>query len=95
MIDWLKNAPVAGRRAVLALERRLRRAGLREWRFIGPAHLGDGAGSQAAGRSRSMAGARPWAPARPLSQWLDGVRELLQATGQWTVAGTRRRRQPR
>ena len=84
VIDWLKNAPVAGPRAVLALERRLRRAGLREWRFIGPAHLGDGAGSQAL--LKQVNGWREaMSPARPLSQWLDSVRELLQATGQWTV----------
>lgn len=84
VIDWLKNAPVPPPRTVLALERRLRRAGLREWRFVRPGHLGDAAGSQAL-----LEQVNTWregmGPVRPLTQWLGAVRELLQATGQWSL----------
>lgn len=84
VIDWLKNAPVAPPRTVLALERRLRRAGLREWRFVRPAHLGDGAASRTL-----LEQVNDWregmSAARPLPHWLDSVRELLQATGQWAL----------
>jgi len=84
VIDWLKNAPVAAPRTVLALERRLRRAGLREWRFVRPANLGDGTGSQAL-LERVNTWREGMGPVRPLSQWLSDLRELLQATGQWPV----------
>jgi len=84
VIDWLKNAPAASPRTVLALERRLRRAGLREWRSVKPAHLGEGAASLAL-LEQVNAWREPMQSARPLSQWLADVRELMQSTGQWVA----------
>ena len=79
--------------ACSALERRVRRAGLREWRSLRRARLG---------RRRQMAGRcsqqverlarRRCRPARPLAAWLAALRELLQATRPMAAAGARRRR---
>ncbi len=86
MLDWLKQAPAVERATVDALEKALRRAQVVSW-------------SAVAVRSWSGAGADPTAivacvtlvegwreglrAARPLVQWLEAVRGLLVATGQW------------
>jgi ATP-dependent helicase/nuclease subunit B len=41
VIDWLKNTPAAPSHLVLAMERRVRRAGLREWRSLQATDVGD------------------------------------------------------
>ncbi|HYF41222.1 MAG TPA: PD-(D/E)XK nuclease family protein [Ramlibacter sp.] len=81
VIDWLKNTPAAGSHAVSALERRVRREGLREWRSVQPAAVGEGA---AAGLlDKANAWRSQLADARALPQWQQALRELLQATGAW------------
>jgi ATP-dependent helicase/nuclease subunit B len=82
VIDWLKNAPVFAAQAVLAVERRVRRAGVREWRSLHAGDLDD--------RPKLLAlleEVNAWREGlqrpRPLPQWLAALRELLQATGQW------------
>lgn len=84
VIDWLKNMPAAPGYAVLSLERRLRRASLREWRFLQLPDLGE---SQPL---RSLAEqVNAWRGrlqrARPLPQWLAGLRAVLQDTGCWAA----------
>ena len=84
VIDWLKNVPAAPSFSVLALERRVRRAGVREWRSLDAPDLavGDAArdlveqvGVWRSGMQR----------VRPLPQWLAALRALLQATGCWAA----------
>ncbi|MEP6824049.1 MAG: PD-(D/E)XK nuclease family protein, partial [Ramlibacter sp.] len=82
VLDWLKNAPAAAPRTVSALERRVRREGLREWRAVASLPPVDGAHwpalvLQATGWREAMQ------PARALPQWLQALRELLQACGHW------------
>lgn len=82
VLDWLKHTPAAGVALVSALERRLRRAGLREWRGVLAADCGE---SQAMRALLEQANA--WRTAlqapRSLAAWLPALREVLQATGQW------------
>jgi ATP-dependent helicase/nuclease subunit B len=84
VIDWLKNAPAAPPFAVLALERRIRRVGLREWRSLQLSDLGESQALQGlveqvnAWRDGLQRG-------RPLPQWLAALRALLQATGCWAA----------
>jgi ATP-dependent helicase/nuclease subunit B len=82
VIDWLKNSPAVGSYLVLGLERRVRQAGLREWRSLQPSDLGDAPNLHALlqevnGRRESLQ------RARPLPQWLADLRGLLHASGQW------------
>jgi len=83
VLDWLKNMPAASARSVSALERRVRREGWREWRTA----RARGEGGEAAGWELLIAQANAWretmAQPRALPQWLQALRELLQATGQW------------
>jgi ATP-dependent helicase/nuclease subunit B len=83
VIDWLKNSPAVSSRLVLAIERRVRRAGLREWRSLHRGDLGESEQLQAL-----VQDANTWRQelqrVRPLPQWLAGLRGLLQSTGQWT-----------
>jgi ATP-dependent helicase/nuclease subunit B len=83
VIDWLKNSPAAGSLTVLAIERRVRRAGLREWRSLQAADAGDGPALQAL-----LVDVNAWREkmqrTRSLPQWLAGLRTLLAASGQWT-----------
>jgi ATP-dependent helicase/nuclease subunit B len=82
VIDWLKNSPAVGSYLVLAMERRVRQAGLREWRSLQPSDLGDGPNLHAL--LQEVNGRREGLQrARPLPQWLADLRELLQASGQW------------
>jgi ATP-dependent helicase/nuclease subunit B len=83
VIDWLKNSPAVSSRLVLAIERRVRRAGLREWRSLQPADLGENEQLQAL-----LQDANTWRQdlqrVRPLPQWLAALRGLLHSMGQWT-----------
>ena len=80
VIDWLKNSPVHAPGAVLAIERRVRREGLRDWRSVRPADVGDG---QQALLAQVNAWRAAMQDARALPQWLAHWRELLRASGQW------------
>ncbi|HYE40650.1 MAG TPA: PD-(D/E)XK nuclease family protein, partial [Ramlibacter sp.] len=84
VLDWLKNMPAFGSGMVQGLERRVRRAGQREWRML---HAGDWAGSealaQAAGRVEALRDRMQ--AARPLREWLSALRELLRESGQWDL----------
>src|SRR6185369_16916206 len=82
VIDWLKNSTAVSSFHVMAIERRVRRVGLREWRSLQTADLGESAQLQAL--LRDVNGWREdLQRARPLIQWLSGVRGLLLTTGQW------------
>jgi ATP-dependent helicase/nuclease subunit B len=82
-LDWLKNAPAVASGTALALERRIRRNGLRDWAQVVPQRLGSDGGSVAA----LLAQANGWRGAlqapRALPAWQQALRELLQATGHW------------
>ncbi|MET0312535.1 MAG: PD-(D/E)XK nuclease family protein [Burkholderiaceae bacterium] len=82
VLDWLKNSPSFATPEVSALERWLRRQGVREWRALGTlegieAPFVFGTAQRANELREAMAGTRP------LAQWLASLRELLQACGQW------------
>jgi ATP-dependent helicase/nuclease subunit B len=83
VIDWLKNSPAAAPASVSALERRVRREGLREWRSVASLQSAEGAKWQAL-IGQADAWRETLRSARPLAQWLQSVRELLQACGQWS-----------
>lgn len=80
VIDWLKNSPAHTSGAVLALERRVRRAGIREWRLLRAGDLGDG---QQGLLERVNAWRDGMQAGRSLPEWLSALRELLVASGQW------------
>jgi len=84
VLDWLKHAPSVAPAVLGALERALRKDSIATW-------------AAAAGRDWSgqpaladcVAQVQAWreglrAP-RPLAQWLQAVRALLEATGQWAT----------
>ncbi|MBC5766606.1 PD-(D/E)XK nuclease family protein [Ramlibacter albus] len=81
VLDWLKHAPAVAPGTVLGLERRVRRAGVREWRSLREDDCGESAALRellvrVSGWRESMSSGRP------LAQWLSALREVLQATGQ-------------
>jgi ATP-dependent helicase/nuclease subunit B len=80
VIDWLKNSPTHASGSVLGVERRVRRAGIREWRALRSGDVGDG-------QQVLLDLVNGWRDGmqavRPLTQWLGDLRALLQATGQW------------
>ena len=84
VVDWLKNCPAVSQGAVAAMERSLRRAGLREWSSVGVADVGSAPSAQAlleqVNAWRSMLQA-----ARPLVQWLAALADVLAQTGQWAT----------
>ena len=82
VLDWLKNAPAVAPASASALERRVRREGLREWRSVASLKSSDGAKWQAV-IEQADAWRETMQPARALAQWLGALRELLQAGGHW------------
>jgi len=82
VLDWLKNVPAFPPGTVQALERRVRRAGQREWRSLRASDWGDSGTVQAAARRIS-----DWRESlqatRTLLEWLQAVRALLRDNGQW------------
>lgn len=97
VLDWLKNAPALAPATVLALERRARRAAVRDWRALRPADWGEGgrtdASSNDAGAdsplSTLLQRVNAWREdlqrARPLTHWLAALRSLLHDSGQWAL----------
>jgi ATP-dependent helicase/nuclease subunit B len=86
VLDWLKNAPAVNDRTVLALERRVRREGLREWRSV--VSLPRDGASWPALVEQADAWREQLQRARPLPLWLQALRELLQACGHWPTLET-------
>ncbi len=84
VIDWLKHASALPERSVLEIERRVRRAGLRDWRSLKGPDLGEQPGVQ-----ELLAQINAWRErlqkSRPLAQWLLAARTLLQESGQWRM----------
>lgn len=82
VLAWLKDAPALDRAALQVLEGWLRRESLREWGEGPILPVQDGV--DLAGL---LAQIRHWRDAlqhpRPLFQWLDALRELLQQSGHW------------
>ena len=97
VLDWLKNAPALAPGTVQALERRVRRAGLREWRLL---RAGDWATAprRCAGRCAQVDGwrERHAAGARACCEWLRGAARAAAATpASGTLLRARRRRHAR
>ena len=84
VLDWLKNVPAIGSGTVQALERRVRRAGQREWRMLRRSDWGDSESLQAAAQ-RIAAWRESLQAPRTLLEWLDATRALLRDCGQWDV----------
>jgi ATP-dependent helicase/nuclease subunit B len=82
VLDWLKNAPAVAPATASALERRVRREGLREWRSVLSLKSDDGAKWQTL-IEQADAWRDPLQRSRALPQWLQALRELLQACGHW------------
>jgi ATP-dependent helicase/nuclease subunit B len=84
VLDWLKNSPAMGPGLVQALERRVRRAGQREWRML---RQGDWGESEALlGAAQRIEAAREaLQTTRTLVEWLPALRELLGQSGQWDL----------
>ncbi|MBP6404337.1 MAG: PD-(D/E)XK nuclease family protein [Proteobacteria bacterium] len=81
VLDWLKHAPALEGAAVQRLEAALRKAGAREWagvvtRLPEPETFAALLDTVQAWRATLQ---RP----RPLAHWLQALRALLQASGQW------------
>jgi len=74
VLEWAKEAPVFGTRAMAGFEAALRRAGVPEWRRV-PA--------QGPVREAIEAIRTGLQAARPLSRWLGAVRSALEVSGQW------------
>ncbi|MDP3760034.1 MAG: PD-(D/E)XK nuclease family protein [Ramlibacter sp.] len=82
VLDWLKNVPAVAPATASALERRVRREGLREWRAVASLRSDDGAKWRAL-VDQADAWREPMQRARTLPAWLQAARELLQACGHW------------
>lgn len=82
VLDWLKNAPLVAPATASALERRVRREGLREWRSV-PSLRADAGAKWHALIGQADAWREPLQRTRALPQWLQALRELLQACGHW------------
>ncbi|OOG51768.1 PD-(D/E)XK nuclease family protein [Polaromonas sp. C04] len=90
VLDWLKNAPAFAQSQVLLLEKSLRRAGVQAWRaWNAPDPTANTAQPGIAALTALTLEVnrllqtvqRP----RPLVQWLEGLRVLLHASGQWAL----------
>lgn len=82
VLDWLKNAPGVPAATVLALERKVRREGVRDWRSV-PSLSAELHAKWPALVAQADAWRETLQRARPFPQWLQALRELLQATRHW------------
>ncbi len=83
VLDWLKNTPAVPPATALSLERRIRRAGLRHWAAVEASRLGEGEGGWTALIEQANGWREGLRQARPLPQWQQALRGLLQAGGAW------------
>ncbi len=87
VLDWLKNTPAVPPATALSLERRVRRAGLRHWAAVDAARLAEPGKPAEGGWTALIEQANGWREglrqARPLPQWQQALRGLLQAGGAW------------
>jgi ATP-dependent helicase/nuclease subunit B len=81
VIDWLKNAPACQPMRVAALERLVRRHGLRYWSAVPGAAGSEGAAAILAAQAQAWRAAMQ-AP-RSLAQWLAALQDLLAQCGRW------------
>jgi ATP-dependent helicase/nuclease subunit B len=81
VLDWLKNAPAFDAAQVMAAEKALRQAGVRDWRAVSGTLADSSAIATLAPRHQALRDAlqRP----RPLALWLRDLRAALQTAGQW------------
>jgi len=77
VIDWMKNSPSWAAASVSSIERRIRRAGVREWRSV---RAGDLAGAIFDEVASLRDGMRL---PRDLPRWLASTKAVLEVTGQW------------
>jgi ATP-dependent helicase/nuclease subunit B len=85
VLDWLKNAPAFDAAGVQALESRLRRQPLREWRRVPEVFGNDEQSALSALLDEVQALRDGLQRPRTLPQWLQALRELLQHSGQWAL----------
>ncbi|MHA7601100.1 PD-(D/E)XK nuclease family protein [Alicycliphilus sp. T452] len=81
VLDWLKAVPAIEEPALRALEQWLRRNAVGRWSSA-PGRA-QGRPAIAATVAQVEALRAPMRAARPLAEWLRGLRQLLQASGQW------------
>ncbi len=82
VLDWLKNSPAQPGARVQRLEKALRRAGVRDWPAASASPVQDDL--ELAAWHRSVDALREGlARPRPLAHWIDSLRTLLMAGGQW------------
>ena len=81
VLDALKNLPAVPRGVAAAIERRARRAGLRDWASVRAVDLGEPEGALAAWHGRIEAWRSALQRALPLAGWLDALRGVLDETG--------------
>jgi ATP-dependent helicase/nuclease subunit B len=74
VLDWLKHTPAAAPGSVLALERRVRRAGLRQWSSVSAARLGGEPGGWSELIERANAWRERLRAARPMPLWQQVLR---------------------
>jgi ATP-dependent helicase/nuclease subunit B len=84
VLDWLKNCPAIAAGTAQALERRVRRAGVRDWSGVHAGDLGDSP-ALAALAAQVEQWQQGFKGSRPLPHWLSAMRALLQASGQWAL----------
>ena len=86
VLDWLKHAPAVAPAALNALEKSLRRAQVSTWSSAA-FHTGSSADKSTV--TECITRVNVWREslraARPLAQWLEALRSVLVATGQWPV----------
>lgn len=88
LLDWLKNAPALSTEAVQRLEAQLRQRALRDWSTWRAIVATSDKPHDIALRAltREIESWRtPLAASRSLTGWLQAVRTLLQASGQWAL----------
>lgn len=88
VLDWLKAASAFDGRAVLGLEARLRDRGLRDWRgwCSWVAASEKPADASLLRLTEAVEALRaPLVRTRPLGEWLQATRTLLDAAGQWSA----------
>ncbi|MFN4362056.1 MAG: PD-(D/E)XK nuclease family protein [Hylemonella sp.] len=85
VLDWLKHAPACDVQALRELETALRRRPQRAWRHVPDTLALHTPSVLPELLQRIEAWRAPLQGARPLADWLRVLREVLLATGQWTL----------